>query len=106
MVTIEFVPSVEIKHAKGTTDNSKIWFDYWIKQTKKDISNCLTWNCECCDKEVPIDKMVGAHVVKADGADDTIYIYPTCDTCNNTYKGEKADTKIFSVPITELVPAP
>lgn len=50
--------------------------------------------------------MVGAHVVKADGADDTIYIYPTCDTCNNTYKGEKADTKIFSVPITELVPAP
>lgn len=61
---------------------------------------------ECCNEEVPIGEMVGAHVIKADGSDETVYIYPTCDTCNKTYKGEKADTKIFSVPITKLVPAP
>lgn len=47
--------------------------------------------------------MVGAHVIKADNSDDTVYIYPTCDTCNKTYKG---DTKTFSVPITELIPVP
>lgn len=106
MTIAKFIPSVEIKHAKDTTDNSKVWFDYWIKQTKEDISNLPTWNCECCNEEVLIGEMVGAHVIKADGSDETVYIYPTCDTCNKTYKGEKADTKIFSVPITKLVPAP
>lgn len=106
MTIAKFIPSVEIKHAKDTTDNSKVWFDYWIKQTKEDISNLPTWNCECCNEEVPIGEMVGAHVIKADGSDETVYIYPTCDTCNKTYKGEKADIKVFSVPITKLVPAP
>lgn len=46
--------------------------------------------------------MVGAHVIKADNSDDTVYIYPTCDTCNKTYKGDKADTKTFSVPMQYL----
>ena len=50
--------------------------------------------------------MVGAHVVKVDNSDDTVYIYPTCDTCNKTYKESKADDKEFSVPITELIPLP
>lgn len=107
MVTVEFVPSVEIKYAKDTTDNSKIWFDYWIKQTKENISGRKEWHCMCCNnKHIPINEMVGAHVVKANGADEAVYIYPTCDTCNKTYKGEKADTKTFSVPITELIPVP
>ena len=44
MTIAKFIPSVEIKHAKDTTDNSKVWFDYWIKQTKEDISNLSLGN--------------------------------------------------------------
>ena len=73
MTIAKFIPSVEIKHAKYTTDNSKVWFDYWIKQTKEDISNLPTWNCECCNEEVPIGEMVGAHVIKADGSEGIDY---------------------------------
>lgn len=104
MLTAEFILPVKVKHAKDTTDNSKVWFDYWLEHTKEDISNYQLWHCECCGEDVPIDEMVGAHVIKADGSDDTIYIYPTCGTCNKTYKGDKADVKEFSVPATELVP--
>lgn len=106
MCTIEFIPSVKVKHAKSTTDNSEVWFDYWLEHVKEDISKYQSWHCECCDLDVPINEMVGAHVVKADNSDDTVYIYPTCDTCNKTYKESKADDKEFSVPITELIPLP
>lgn len=106
MVTAKFIPSIKIKHAKNTTDNSKVWFDYWIEQVNKDVSNYKFWHCECCNNNVPIDEMVGAHVVKVDSSNETTYIYPTCDTCNKTYKGDKADIKEFVVPITELIPIP
>ena len=106
MLTAEFILSVKVKHAKGTTDNSIVWIDYWAKQTKEDMSNHQLWHCECCNKDVPVSEMVGAHVVKVDSPDDAVYIYPTCDTCNKTYKGDNADIKEFSVPITELIPVP
>lgn len=106
MLTAEFIPSIKVKHAKETTDDSKVWFDYWLEHTKEDVSKYQSWHCECCNHDVPIDEMVGAHVIKADNSDDTVYIYPTCATCNNTYKEDKADTKTFSVPATELIPTP
>lgn len=104
MLTAEFIPSVKVKHAKNTTDNSKVWFDFWLEHTRENISNYKSWHCECCNKDVSINEMVGAHVIKTDNSDDTIYIYPTCDTCNKTYKGDNADDKEFYVPITELIP--
>lgn len=71
MLTAEIIPSVKVKHAKGSTDNSKIWFDYWVKHVKEDISAYKFWHCECCNLDVPINEMVGAHVVKADNSDDS-----------------------------------
>lgn len=56
MTIAKFIPSVEIKHAKDTTDNSKVWFDYWIKQTKEDISNLPTWNSSVVMKKSPLVK--------------------------------------------------
>lgn len=104
MLTAEYVQTVKVKHAKNTTDSSKVWFDYWLESTNINKFEYNTWQCQCCKTIVPISDIVGAHVIKADGSDDTMYIFPTCDTCNKTYKGDKADKKEFSVPITELIP--
>lgn len=106
MIILEIIPSARIKHATGTTDSSLVWLDYWEERSNEDVSKYKYWKCECCGKDVPINKLVGSHVVKVDDPDETIYIYPTCDTCNKTYKETKADTKEFSVPETLLVPAP
>ena len=39
MLTAEIIPSVKVKHAKDTTDNSKVWFDYWAKHVKELLIN-------------------------------------------------------------------
>lgn len=56
MTIAKFIPSVEIKHAKDTTDNSKVWFDYWINRPKKIYQTYLRGTASVVMKKSPLVK--------------------------------------------------
>ena len=76
--------------------------DFWKEnQDKKstiDLSK-KTFVCPCCGKIVPIGRVHGAHVHKY--KDTTLYITPTCDTCNTSKV-----KRFFKVKDIDLVKAP
>lgn len=58
------------------------WLQYWSETLGVEIPKSGHVKCDCCGKNRPIKDFVGAHVVYI----DTVYIYPTCNICNSTYK--------------------
>ena len=76
--------------------------DFW-KENQDDKSTIdlskKTFVCPCCGKIVPIGRVHGAHVHKY--KDTTLYITPTCDTCNTSKV-----KRFFKVKDIDLVKAP
>ena len=58
------------------------WLQYWSETLGVEIPKSGYVKCDCCGKNRHIKDFVGAHVVYI----DTVYIYPTCNICNSTYK--------------------
>lgn len=58
------------------------WLQYWSETIGVKIPKSGYVKCDCCGDEHSIKDFVGAHVVYG----DTVYIYPTCNICNNKYK--------------------
>lgn len=69
------------------------WLDYWKKQTGQNPIYCSEKSCLNTN-------LVGAHVQKAYGTDNSWYIVPLCNSCN-----QKSSKDIFEVTAT-LVPVP
>ena len=67
------------------------WLDYWEKKSGQKATFCGASSCWGTN-------LVGAHVKKAEGYDQSWYITPLCVSCN-----QRADT--FEVYST-LVPVP
>lgn len=80
------------------------WLQYWSETLGVEIPKSGYVKCDCCKKYRPIDKFVGAHVT--DVRDNIVYIYPTCDTCNNTYKESRAPEGMFYALMEWLCPPP
>lgn len=110
---------VEVYHAYYTNErkreNGETWIMYWER-----ITNTLRPSkCPCCGKTLSKIKeenprreveMVGAHVkIYIEYADDNakLYITPTCNICNDTYKKKVSlhDRKIFQVPEDYIIEA-
>lgn len=85
-------------HAYDTGDfeceDGKTWIEYWEEVTKQHRPE----KCPCCEKDLtqireenPNKKveMVGAHVheyIEYANKNKQLYITPTCNICNDTYK--------------------
>ena len=69
------------------------WLDYWKKQTGQNPTYCSRKSCLNKD-------LVGAHVQKAYSTDNSWYIVPLCNSCN-----QKSSADVFEVTAT-LVPVP
>lgn len=95
--------NLRVKNAKDTeADESMIqyWKDNKDKNSKIDLSK-RTFRCPSCGKTVKVEELDGAHVIPASGSSQTLYITPTCRTCNRS----KVD-RIFEVNNADLVKAP
>lgn len=96
-------------------ENGETWIKYWKRITGKQVPK----KCPCCGKTLiqiqndnPKDEveMVGAHVqIYNDYAnrDSKLYITPTCNICNDTYKKWVSikDKKLFAVAKDSLIEA-
>lgn len=84
------------------TVTAESMIDFW-KENQDDKSTIdlskKTFVCPCCGKIVPIGRVHGAHVHKY--KDTTLYITPTCDTCNTSKV-----KRFFKVKDIDLVKAP
>jgi len=69
------------------------WLDYWKAKTGTNPSFCSEKSCLNTD-------LVGAHVQKAYEFDNSWYIVPLCNSCN-----QKSSSEVFEVNET-LVPVP
>ena len=58
------------------------WLQYWSETLEVDIPKSGYFKCHCCKENRNNKDFVGAHVVYL----GTVYIYPTCNICNDTYK--------------------
>ena len=56
--------------------------------------------CRCCKNSFNRNELNGAHVIKTNSLDNSYYIVPLCDSCNN-YLNDKP----FPVNENDLVPA-
>lgn len=89
-----------------TTESTSVspcgsWLQYWSETLRVEIPKSGYVKCHCCKDYHPIEEFVGAHVTTGIG-----YIYPTCDTCNKTYKESRALEKIFFALNEWLCPLP
>lgn len=96
MFNNNFNLSMYVKNVAGSSRFEKpkgysSWLAYWEAQTGKEAYYCSADNCYGTD-------LVGAHVQKAYGNDNSWYIVPLCSYCN-----KRTDT--FYVSAT-LVPVP
>lgn len=74
---------IRVKHRQGTsmwekpTDGSSSWLEFWSKRARVN----LPLRCPQCGSAMV--EPVGAHVVKADYYDRSVYILPVCKSCNS-----------------------
>ena len=85
-----------------TTDKSMIqhWKDNQNKDSKINLDN-KTFVCPSCCKRVNTEDLHGAHVIKVNDRSGSMYITPTCDSCNTS-----KTKRIFKVDSCDLVLAP
>lgn len=76
---------VKIRNIKGTGENypnpscnCSSWLDHW--ETNK---NLTAGYCRCCKVKIDHNSLVGGHVKKVDSIDNSYYIVPLCNSCNN-----------------------
>jgi len=93
--TEECKKNMKIKNAPDTGDmkpqdytDYNAWIDYWHAE-KKDWRNSLRINarfalyrCSKCGRIFTWGNFDGAHVVKENSQDKSLYIYPLCQECN------------------------
>ena len=92
-----------VYNAKDTdADGSMIqyWKDHQHKDSKINLDN-KTFVCPSCGKRVNTDSLHGAHVVRMKGNGTTMYITPTCDSCNTS-----KTNRLFKVETIDLIVAP
>lgn len=94
-----------VRHTPESTSTPPCdsWLQYWSETLGVEVPESGDVICDCCGYYHPIREFVGAHVT--DTITGTVYIYPTCDTCNKKYKETKAG-KIFFVPKAYLCYVP
>ena len=103
---IDNLPSLLNRRVRNATDTDadESMIQYWEDNKDKDATIDLskkTLLCSSCGKEVKTDELDGAHVVFANGGSKTLYITPTCRTCNRSKVN-----RIFEVNKHDLVIAP
>lgn len=89
-----------VKHAVDSTDNSRIWKDYWEENHPSRHFPSEAHICPSCLTKR--DNFVGGHVICNSG----VYIIPVCSECNKKYKNTKANNHSFYVKETDMVRAP
>ena len=96
---------IKVKHVASKDswakpkDGSKSWIEYWERYSGyKKQSFCRDCRCTTTDD----NPLVGAHVKKVEGNDNTIYIVPTCKKCNTA---GASDCHSFECEEAILVPA-
>ena len=92
-----------VYNAKETeADGSMIqyWKEHQHKNSKINLNN-KSFVCPSCGKRVSIDSLHGAHVVRMKGNGTTMYITPTCDSCNTS-----KTNRLFKVETIDLIVAP
>ena len=97
----EEVVNHDVDTSGDCAPNNLSWIDYWKSKTNNRFFATEYPTCPSCRKQVHADEFVGAHVVDVY---NNKYICPTCDTCNKTYKGDKAKTYWFKVKKYLLLP--
>ena len=70
----------KVKNINGTSNRTApagytSWLDYWEKKASKKAYVCHAHSCSRTD-------LVGAHVKKVEGSDNSWYIVPICKECN------------------------
>ena len=75
---------IKVKNVPGTSDlepeDFSTWIEYWEDATGKQASRCHVVNCNVVGRE----KLVGAHVEKADRFEYKWYIVPICKGHNKS----------------------
>ena len=95
---------IKVKHVLSRDDwgkpkdGSSNWIEYWKKHTKFPLQDF----CRDCGSKVGGENLLGAHIKKVDAKDESIYIVPTCKSCNT--KGA-SDCHEFECDERILVPA-
>lgn len=92
-----------VQNAHDTdADDSMIqyWKDHQDKKSKLDLYKS-SFICPSCRKSVSVDTLNGAHVRIVNNTHDTLYITPTCETCNKSKVN-----RIFKVDAVDLIKAP
>lgn len=87
---------IKVKNVNGSSrwdapEGYASWIDYWCKHKGLII--------DCCATDCNGEAEVGAHVVKAEGDDKSVYIVPLCKGCNKR-------TDEFMVHENLLLPVP
>lgn len=92
-----------VKNAHDTEANESMiqhWKDNQDKNSKLDLTQ-KQFVCPSCGKTVDTDTLNGAHVYRINDANKTLYITPTCESCNKS----RVD-RIFKVNRIDLILPP
>lgn len=87
MAKIKNAPDTGDLKANDYTEFSS-WIAYWESKKKSWRMSLLSkhspskFKCCKCGREFAWSEFDGAHVVKVDSADQSLYIYPLCQECN------------------------
>lgn len=76
------------------------WKDNQDKNSKLDLTK-KQFVCPSCGKTVDTDTLNGAHVHRINDSNKTIYITPTCESCNKSKVN-----RIFMVDRIDLILPP
>ena len=92
-----------VRNANNTpSDGSmiKYWRDNQDQNSNIDL-DITTFRCPSCGKLVSTSKVHGAHVTKGISIFNTLYLTPTCESCNTS-----KTNRLFKVETIDLVVAP
>lgn len=70
------------------------WLEYWESKSGIIASRCSATDCHQPGR----NNLVGAHVIKVDGSDRSIYIVPLCRGCNTRTDVFYVDAPLIPVP--------
>ena len=70
------------------------WLEYWETHSGKTASRCSAIDCH----DFGIWNLVGAHVKKVYGSDNSWYIVPLCRSCNTRTDEFYVDETLVPVP--------
>lgn len=58
------------------------WLEYWSMGANQVLSDAMLYICPGCGKTVNKSQLDGCHVQKNDFRDQSWYIVPLCNSCN------------------------